>query len=44
MTRLFALAVMLALTACGADGPPQAPGMEPGVSVTGTARIGVVSG
>ena len=32
------LAVLLALTACGADGPPR----PKGVTVTGEARIGVV--
>ncbi|MEY4984881.1 MAG: hypothetical protein RIR62_3147 [Pseudomonadota bacterium] len=31
------------LAACGADGPPTAPQPEPGITVTGEARIGVVS-
>jgi len=44
MTRLVALAAILTLAACGADGPPQTPGTGPGVTVTGTAKIGVVKG
>ena len=41
---LAALAVILA--ACGADAPPRAPepAPQPGVSVTGDARFGVVLG
>lgn len=38
---LFLSATLLA--ACGADGPPQPPAAEPGITVTGEARIGVAS-
>lgn len=38
---LTALLACLALTACGADGEPQAP-TEPGIKITGEAEIGVV--
>jgi predicted small lipoprotein YifL len=42
----FALAVsLLALAACGADGPPVAPSAKPvasGITISGTARVGVV--
>ncbi|WP_374632942.1 hypothetical protein [Paracoccus sp. (in: a-proteobacteria)] len=46
--RLTALAALLALTAaCGVDGPPTRPEPaatpEPGLSVSGEARVGVVS-
>ena len=34
---------MLLLAGCGADGPPRAPSPEPGVSIQGEARIGVVT-
>ncbi len=37
--KYAALAAVLALAACGADAPPQAP--TPGVSISGEARIGV---
>ncbi|GGH42893.1 hypothetical protein GCM10011341_01190 [Frigidibacter albus] len=41
MTRMVVLA-LLALAACGADGPPVAPsGDAPGVTVSGTAQFGV---
>ena len=40
MPRLLLLAC-LALTACGADGPPEPPSRT-GLSVTGEAQIGVV--
>lgn len=44
----FLLALSLALlAACGADGPPVAPSQAatpPGVSVSGTAKIGIVGG
>jgi hypothetical protein len=39
MSRLAVLA-LLALAACGADGAPQAPAS--GVSISGTARAGIV--
>ncbi|WP_180996014.1 hypothetical protein [Tabrizicola aquatica] len=43
MPRLILpLLACLALTACGADGEPQAP-TKPGISITGEAQIGVVS-
>ena len=38
MTRAFAVMCLLALTACGADAPPE----KPGVTVTGDAQMGVV--
>ena len=44
--RWTALAALLALSAgCGVDGPPTRPepAPEPGLSVSGEARIGVVS-
>lgn len=48
MTRLTAAALALTLlTACGADGPPTAPGAKSatppagGLSVTGDAYVGV---
>ncbi len=41
-------ALLLALAACGADGPPvpptDNPHPEPGVTVSGTASVGVVGG
>lgn len=43
---LAALALMLAtLAACGVDGPPTRPDpvAQPGVQISGEARIGVVS-
>lgn len=43
MIRLALLAV-LALAACGVDGPPERPSPAPGVSISGDARMGVVSG
>ena len=42
--RVFAATLALAvLTACGADGPPESPEPRPapGVTVTGTAEIGL---
>ncbi|RCW82104.1 hypothetical protein [Paracoccus lutimaris] len=44
--RLTALAALLALSAaCGVDGPPTRPepAPEPGLTVSGEARVGVVS-
>ncbi len=40
MKILFFLAA-LSLAACGADGPPETPGVRTGISVSGTAEIGV---
>lgn len=42
--RTLALAAVLALSGCGVDGPPVAPlaQAQPGVAVTGDARMGVV--
>ncbi|MDE0697902.1 MAG: hypothetical protein OXH76_18935 [Boseongicola sp.] len=40
--RWLALLVVLALGACGVDGPPHPKGQ--GVSVAGEARIGIVGG
>jgi predicted small lipoprotein YifL len=44
-----ALATLLTLGACGFDGPPVPPAEDedrprPGVTISGTARIGVTSG
>ncbi len=42
MTRILsALACLMILSACGADGEPETP-TKTGVSVSGDARIGVV--
>jgi predicted small lipoprotein YifL len=41
MTRMVALAAILALTACGVDGPPRSPAAKTGVSVTGEVAVGV---
>ncbi|WP_269430445.1 hypothetical protein [Pseudorhodobacter ferrugineus] len=37
MRALYLLATLATLAACGADGPPSAPGL----SVSGDARVGV---
>ncbi|WP_173861027.1 hypothetical protein [Tabrizicola sp. TH137] len=50
MTRLLALACLALVAACGVDGPPIPPSQVPaeaqttGISVTGTAEIGIVGG
>jgi predicted small lipoprotein YifL len=41
MSRLMLLSCLV-LAGCGADGPPQAP-VQTGITVSGEARIGVVS-
>ena len=44
--KYLSLIALLALTACGVDGPPIRPEPDPpapGVTVSGDARIGVVS-
>lgn len=42
--RRLAFALAVALSGCGVDGPPEVPRAadEPGVTVTGDARMGVV--
>jgi hypothetical protein len=41
----FALIGCLALlAACGADGAPERPGAKPGITISGTAEIGVTGG
>lgn len=45
MRILIALSLTL-LAACGADGPPIAPSKavaKPGISISGTAEVGIVS-
>lgn len=37
----LALAAVLSLAACGADGPPETP-TKPGITLSGEAQIGVV--
>ncbi len=53
MTRLLPLSLIALLAACGADGPPvkpgadgatATPGVTPGVTMSGTAKIGVIGG
>ncbi|NHF73911.1 argininosuccinate lyase [Paracoccus xiamenensis] len=44
--KYLPLIALLALTACGVDGPPIRPAADtppPGVTVSGDARIGVVT-
>ena len=41
MKILLALATLLAISACGADGDPTAPTAKTGVSVSGDVQIGV---
>lgn len=41
MRVLLPLSILALLAACGANGAPQPP-TEPGVKITGDARIGVV--
>ncbi len=44
--KFLPLIALLALTACGVDGPPVRPAPDapaPGVTVSGDARIGVVT-
>ena len=50
MTRLFALASLALLAACGVDGPPIPPSQvpaeppPPAVTMSGQVQIGVVGG
>jgi predicted small lipoprotein YifL len=41
MIRLLALVAVLALAACGVEGPPKVPAPKTGVSVTGEVAVGV---
>jgi predicted small lipoprotein YifL len=41
MTRALILTAILALAACGVDGPPQPPTTQTGVSVSGEVAVGV---
>ena len=45
-TALLPLVVLPLLAACGADGPPVAPtkaATQPGITLSGQAKIGIVS-
>lgn len=42
--RHLLFAVLLALAACGADGRPERPGAEPGITVSGTVEVGITGG
>lgn len=42
MKRIACLIALLALSACGVDGPPRAPEPAPGIGVSGEMRLGVV--
>lgn len=46
IVRALALTALAALAACGAEGPPKRPVAdpppEPGITISGTAEIGVV--
>ena len=46
LLRWIAATTMITLTACGVDGPPvpPEPAPKPGVSITGSAEIGIVGG
>lgn len=46
LIKIAPLGLLLALAACGADGAPEAPSQaasQPGLSISGDARIGVVT-
>lgn len=38
------LLILGLLAACGADGRPTAPAQKPGLTITGTAEVGIVGG
>ena len=44
LKTLTAIGLLALLAACGADGPPKPPAAKPqsGVTISGTARVGVV--
>ncbi len=45
--RTLALISLVILAGCGADGPPVAPtqaATQPGISVSGQAKVGIVGG
>jgi hypothetical protein len=45
MSRFLPLALITLLAACGADGAPtKADGTAPAVSLTGSAKVGVIGG
>ncbi|MFV2053883.1 argininosuccinate lyase [Aliiroseovarius sp. YM-037] len=44
MIRLTKIAALLAVAACGADGPPERPTQKPGLEVSGTVEVGITGG
>lgn len=44
MRPLALIGLLALLAACGADGAPERPGTEPGITVTGGAEIGITGG
>ncbi|MGC9368644.1 MAG: argininosuccinate lyase [Paracoccaceae bacterium] len=44
MRPLALIALLGLLAACGADGAPERPGAEPGITVSGGAEIGITGG
>ncbi|WP_284164535.1 hypothetical protein [Frigidibacter sp. SD6-1] len=46
MTKKIASSLLILglLAACGADGRPTPPAQKPGVTITGTAKAGIVGG
>jgi hypothetical protein len=44
--RILLVLSLTLLVACGADGPPTAPtkaAVQPGLTISGTAKVGIVS-
>lgn len=41
--RWISVLAVLAVTACGVDGPPERPAQKPNVSISGHATIGAVT-